>query len=244
MEPVMTCKSKLCEESFSKRDIKCPKCGSLGVSMLYKHRPINDFFWDPLEEGRIWCPSAKSLNDPFEFDFNLLSSSINGHPIIPAELQEAKDEMKKYGVISFVEICDSIIMWSYYSDSHSGVCLGFERNESNFLGKSEKCVPVQYHDTNELPAVLPMDLTQSETVTKIITTKSKEWKHEHEWRMVTYESDKLIEYPGRLARVVFGLKTKDVHRKRVKDILGSDVEYYKVVKGERYFSIGIEPSND
>jgi len=241
IEPEMTCHSKICGETFEKRHFKCPKCGTPGVAMLFKHRPINDYFWPLLEDGEIWCPSAHSLNDPYEFDFRLLVSSIDGHRIIQSELEEAKAVMKNYGVISFVEICDSIQMWAYYSDAHKGVCLGFERNEGNNLGNWEYCLPVLYHPDNELPAVMPLDLCKPETVAKIITTKSNEWSHEQEWRVLTRESDKAIPYPGRLVRVVFGIDTDPDHRERIMQILGDTVDYYQARKCKRYFVLDIEP---
>lgn len=241
MEPEMKCHSMVCSETFAKRRVNCPKCGTPGVSMLYKHRAINDYLWTLLEAGEIWCPSAHSLNDPYEFDFRLLVSNVHGHPIIQSELEQAKAAMKNYGVISFVEINNNILMWAYYSKSHTGVCLGFERNDTNDLGKWKHCVPVLYHPDNELPAVMPLELTETKTVTKIITTKSNEWSHELEWRMLTNESDKAIPYPGRLAHVIFGIDTEARHRERIRAILGDTVDYYEASKSKRYFTLGIDP---
>lgn len=209
--------------------------------MLYKHRAINDYFWPLLKAAEIWCPSAHSLNDPFEFEFRLLESAIHGHPIVPGELEAAKADMKNYGVISFTEICDSIQMWAYYSDAHKGVCLEFERNDTNDLGNWDYCLPVVYRRDNKVPEVLPPELTTRKTVTEIITSKSKEWSHEHEWRMLTKESGKAISNPGRLSRVIFGIDTKASHRERIRAILGDTVEYYEASKCERYFAISIDP---
>ena len=232
----------VCGETFEKRHVNCPKCDTPGISMLFKHRAIDDYFWPLIETGEIWCPSAHSLNDPYEFDFRLSELAIHGHPIVPSELEEAKAAMKNYGVISFVEVCDSIRMWAYYSDSHRGVCLGFERNNTNDLGRWDQCVPVRYHPDNELPAVMPLELTKPETVTKIITTKSNEWSHEQEWRMLTYESDKAIGYPGRLACVVFGMQCDAGHRDRIRAILANTVDYYEVSKSNRYYVLSIDPA--
>lgn len=231
----------VCGETFAKRHVNCPKCGTPGVSMLYKHRAINNRFWQLLEAGQIWCPSAHSLNDPYEFDFRLLESKVHGRPIILSELEQAKADMKDYGVVSFVEINDSMLMWAYYSEGHTGVCLGFERNDMNDLGKRKYCLPVQYHPDNKLPPVVPLDLTKRETVTRIITTKANDWSHEREWRMLTYESDKAITYPGRLAHVIFGITTEAKHRERIREILGDTVDYYEVSKSERFFVLSIDP---
>jgi len=239
-EPQMTCHSMMCGHTFEKRHVNCPECNTAGVSMLYKHRAINDYFWTLLEAGEVWCPSARSLNDPYEFDFRLLVSSIYGRPINQSDFAQAKDAMRNYGVISFVENSNSILMWAYYSDSHRGVCLGFDRNDTNELGKCESCVPVLYHPNNELPNVMPLQLTEPEAVTKIITTKSNEWSHELEWRMLTHESDRTIPYPGRLARVIFGINTEAKHRKRIRKMLGDTVDYYQASKSERYFTLGID----
>lgn len=209
--------------------------------MLYKHRAIDDYFWPLLEAGKIWCPSAHTLNDPFEFNFRLKEPTVYGYPIIQSELEQAKAVMKNYGVVSLVEINDSILMWTYYSASHTGVCLGFERNDSNDLGNYDFCVPVIYHTDKEVPAYMPLDLTKQDKIAKIFTTKYKEWSHEHEWRFLTFKSDAEIDYPGRLAHVIFGIKTKIEHRNRIMKMLGDTVDYFEVSKSRQYFALSIDP---
>ena len=210
--------------------------------MLYKHRAINNRFWPALESEEIWCPSAHSLNDPYEFDFRLRTSSVDGHPIIQGEFEKAKEDMKKMGVVSFVEINNSMLMWSFYSDGHKGVCLGFERNDTNELGNWDYCVPVRYHQDNEMPALMPLDLAKHELVTEILITKSHDWRHEREWRLLSRKSDVALAYPGRLRRVVFGINTEVGHRRRIREILGDTVDYFEVSKSKRYFVLCIEPA--
>ncbi len=238
----MMCESKHCDKTFEKRShVNCPVCGTPGVSILYKHRAIDNHFWKPLEEENIWCPSPHSLNDPFEFDFFLRTQHIGRHSIDQESLAEAKNDMKKHGVISLTEICTNIQMWAYYSDSHRGVCLGFERNATNDLGKWDHCVPVQYSPGDELPAVMPLELTKSRTLTKILTTKSNAWSHECEWRLITRRSDRAISYPGRLVRVIFGINTTAEHRERIMTTLGDTVEYFEISKGKQHFTLAIIP---
>ena len=88
---------------------------------------------------------------------------------------------------------------------------------------------------------MPLELTDPKTVTKIITTKSNEWSHEREWRMLAKKGDKAIAYPGCLARVIFGIHTEARHRERIRAILGDTVDYYEASKCKRYFVLGIDP---
>ncbi len=208
--------------------------------MLFKYRSINCYFWEMLNKREIWCPQADSLNDPFEFEFQLSEQNVLGIPIIKKEVDEAKALTKRhFGIISFAEICNSIQMWAYYADAHKGVCLGFERNEENDLGNWDYCLPVIYHPDNELPAYMPLKLEDRESIAKIFTTKSFAWNHEHEWRAVTRKRNTSIPYPGRLARVVFGVCTTQENRERIMETLGAKVKYSEARMSETHYKLEI-----
>lgn len=42
--------------------------------------------------------------------------------------------LQKFGVISFSEVNDNILMWSHYADQHHGFCLELKRSKNNSLG--------------------------------------------------------------------------------------------------------------
>lgn len=85
----------------------------------------------------------------------------------------SSDDLK---ISCFSENKDSLLMWSYYASSHKGVCLGF--NLINDKELAEHCYKVQYSKH-----------FNAGDESYIYFTKSEEWQHEKEWRIVTYDSE-------------------------------------------------------
>lgn len=85
----------------------------------------------------------------------------------------SSDDLK---ISCFSENKDSLLMWSYYANSHKGVCLGFDLVNDKELVKN--CHKVQYSKHFNVG-----------DESYIYFTKSEEWQHEKEWRIVTFESE-------------------------------------------------------
>lgn len=75
---------------------------------------------------------------------------------------------------------NDLLMWSYYSGGHTGVCLQFslDRHEV-FLGRA---APVRY--SRRYPNVNVLRLSPRAQVNALFFTKAHVWKHEAEWRIV------------------------------------------------------------
>ena len=73
---------------------------------------------------------------------------------------------------------ESIPMWGYYGDSHKGYCMGFK--EKVFNKETPKTIfPVSYYC--EYPDIKPT-LEDLKDYYTLMTSKSKSWSHEEEWR--------------------------------------------------------------
>lgn len=79
-------------------------------------------------------------------------------------------------ITCFSENKDSLLMWSYYADSHKGVCLEFDLRKDNLLHKN--CHKVQY--TRHF---------NKGNYNDEFFCKSEEWSHEQEWRIVQLYQD-------------------------------------------------------
>jgi len=55
--------------------------------------------------------------------------------------------LARAGVLCFSEVCGDIKMWSHYSDSHSGICIGFRARTEEHLKFYEEVHRVKYTDT-------------------------------------------------------------------------------------------------
>jgi len=190
---------------------------------------------------QLWCPKAKSLNDPFEFHFNLAQNSIGGIPIDQISIEGTKDAIKEMPVICFSEVNDDILMWSHYTHGHIGFCIEFERKEDNYLGMWDSCVPVIYNSDKQVLSFTPQQLEKPDSFTKIATSKSPHWGYEKEWRLIGRHdlADKLIPLPAPISRIIFGCKMGIDERKTIARILGSNMRYAEAKKIITEFALSI-----
>jgi hypothetical protein len=236
-EPSIICRSKLCKKEFSKRLLRCPACGTVGIEKLYRYLSYDDRTIAILRDKQIYFPAAHKLNDPFEFQFHLKTSSVHGIAIDPASLENAKGKMKNYGVLALSEVNNNILMWSHYADKHCGICIEFQRTDTNELGNWDYCLPVLYQQ--ELPSFNPLELEDSKAVTQALSTKGQYWKYEQEWRILTYESNKHFPLPGNITAVIFGLNMLQKDRDAIVSLLGHTVKYFEALRSSRYFALDI-----
>lgn len=238
MEPKITCSK--CDTEFPRRSFKCPNCGHIEISKLYKYVSYNERSLSILINKQIWCPKANSLNDPFEFHFNLTQDSFRGLPIDPIEY--AINQSKEMPVICFSEVNDDILMWSHYTQGHTGFCIEFERKEDNDLGMWNSCVPVIYNPENKPLSFTLEEITKPESFTKIATSKSLHWEYEKEWRLIGHHeyADTLIPLPAPISCIIFGCKMGINEKKTIARILGPNIKYAEAKQMKSKFALKIE----
>jgi hypothetical protein len=238
-EPSIRCRSKLCDEEFPKRRLRCPACSTVGIEKLYRYHAFNDRTLAILRDKEIYFPAAHKLNDPFEFRFHLKKSTVHGIDIDLTSMEVAIGRMKNYGVLALSEVNDNILMWSHYADEHRGICIEFERTDTNELGNWDHCIPVVYQ--HELPSFQTLEIEDSKAVTQVLSTKGEYWQYEREWRILTYESNKLFPLPGNITAVTFGLRMAQKDRDQAVSLLGHSVKYFEASRSTRYFALDVSP---
>lgn len=197
------------KNNFTKKNIK--------YSALYFNTPDN--FNDPFDNApsyNISAESRKALLNRFEeetrgkYRDDLLNEAHN----IPASefntLFKDNDYNKLYtakrGITCLSRDNANILMWSHYANKHSGVCLGFDIDESdehlvNFFdetknqklfpnGKACRLFPMKYVSSDERPSI---DMTnEKKSWEEILTFKSDLWKYEQEVRIMVHSYDQII----------------------------------------------------
>lgn len=96
-------------------------------------------------------------------------------------------------VACFSETPLSILMWSYYANNHKGICLMFDFTNDNFIKCN--CHKVQYSDIYKTRLGLFDNYF----------TKSRQWEHEQEWRIVCDTQEDYIPYTG-IVSIILGAK--------------------------------------
>jgi hypothetical protein len=100
-------------------------------------------------------------------------------------------------------------MWAHYADGHRGFCIEYERTPLNDLG-NESCCRVDYLD-EAFARFAGLDFFRQPTrvLKRILTSKSRSWHREHEWRLVrmwpTAPTDRGCRLDARIVSVTFGL---------------------------------------
>lgn len=158
-----------------------------------------------------------------------------------AEYLEEKSKMFQklvlqcFGVCSFSQVPDDILMWSHYSNGHKGMCLEFNRSDENMLKNAS---PIEYPVDDEFPYFEYWPENSDETLEDVVTvilTKSKHWEYEKEWRLIQRPSNYDEPYRGHpvsyqddmLSGIIFGSRMKNKEKTTIKNILrGKPVRYY------------------
>jgi hypothetical protein len=142
------------------------------------HFTTADHALNDLHNRHLKIAQFDDLNDPFELkSVNLcdpvLAQAFDGIEEIGFEGFKA-GTARRWGLLCFSEEKTDVLQWSHYAERHKGICLGF-----NVTGGQGKFGRVQYV-TERFPIPETLDLSFS---WKLLSTKSKVWEYEREWRV-------------------------------------------------------------
>ncbi|WP_102796468.1 DUF2971 domain-containing protein [Bowmanella denitrificans] len=129
-----------------------------------------------LKVGRL-----SHFNDPFEY-FHLETENCGTRDILKGRRKRANWD---YGIICFSKNCTSPVQWSHYSDSHKGLCLGFDIPAEKLLKIEYIAERASAKDFKESLA-----LEKEEFLKYMLSKKYKHWEYEEEHRL-------LIKFPQR-----------------------------------------------
>ena len=165
--------------------------------MYHYRRDIRPRDLDTLMANKAWASSVDSLNDPFEF---AALSALEAHPDRRSQLQNA-------GVTCFCRALTNPLLWSHYADAHKGFAIAYDYAHSFFGSENGPhgriALEVRYED------VAPsLDFySVSELVTAAVTTKPTCWAYEQEVRLISLQSNALIDIPREAVKeIAFGAK--------------------------------------
>jgi len=100
--------------------------------------------------------------------------------------------LNEYGIFSAAEKWDQALMWSHYSNSHKGFCVGFEF-EKEFDFEMGMALEVKYKTNypNLSPEIfIENTIENNEKILEAtLATKSKEWSYENEIRYIKLARD-------------------------------------------------------
>jgi hypothetical protein len=194
----------------------------------------------------------KTEGEAYSAFVNFIKAKIGNPPSNPEDLfSQLQEQIASVGIFSLSEICDDLLMWSHYADSHKGLCLGFEVTDGSSLADESHFLPVNYsgavpHLEEQFMTELSISVDKrgkfktgnrisfsEPTLRATISTKGKEWDYEKEWRYVE-ESAGAFNWPGPIVEIVFGLncpaKQREYYTELAKENISNDVRFYEIKK--------------
>jgi hypothetical protein len=191
-----------------------------------------------LDMRQVLTDFEKRMNDPEKFQRE-------------AEKYIFEQQDRHYGILSLSKRWNGILLWSHYSDSHKGFCVGFWTKklwETGFFGKAG----LVNYDV-KFPEIKPTVGKDKVSVTKeafIQThTKSKEWKYEKEFRFLNVffphepkPFERIIQVPDSVfSDVTIGINTSDTDKEEIIAVCKrKHIPVYQAIKKDFMFEIDRE----
>lgn len=165
---------------------------------LYWYRSSDNFaeYINNYLQGKIHFSSWKAVNDPMEGYFLYCPQ----HDSIATLIGE-KSRIK---ICCFSKSYSNYLLWSYYAQGHSGVCIEYEVNElpENI---SKRCVKYR----KIIPA-FDSTKTDKEQAIDCLTHKLAFWSREEEIRLLSYDSSSPDVKIGEMKSVTIGRRFIDL----------------------------------
>lgn len=119
-----------------------------------------------------------------------------------------EEHLRKVRIVSLTATNNNTVMWSHYAAGHRGVCLGFEVTQGTIFGEA-----LEVHYETPLPEYTLGELNLGIMAEVLLLTKSNEWRHEAEWRILVSNPSNpeatthVLRYePHSLSEVIFGVR--------------------------------------
>lgn len=147
-------------------------------------------------------------------------------------------------IFSMSKTYKNLLQWSYYADSHKGLCLQYSIG-SDFCGA--QLYEVEYvrfrHVVDIVKTAKNIEYMQKE-VLRAATTKGKAWSHEKEVRAIRVGSGEYACPRPTLTAVGFGLKTSPANKTMVREWVeqaGLSVDFFDMRDNPTNFGLHREP---
>jgi len=165
-------------------------------------------------------------------------------------------QYRNIGVLSLTQRYNSLPMWAYYADNHSGLCIGLRtevigKHQIEMLqqGQVLSLYNVQY--TDNVPVVTvdhnPGVITEEERneIARTFYTKSNAWKHESETRLIFWHYAKSIYEFGTdaVGEIIIGARAESVNIEALLSALRdakSSAVVKRAVRSHNNFSLDFE----
>jgi hypothetical protein len=221
---------------------------------VYKYRSFDCNTQSLFENHSLWFSNPSSFNDPFDCQivehdrytrdeiYNYFANRMGQSPdragqladlhltdpqLLPSLLENVKQSViGSKGILSMSENRNNILMWSHYSNSHSGFVMGFDvASDIPFF-----TLPLHVRYETNYPAY--RYLTEPDRIVSHgLLTKSSLWSYEQEIRVIKNRQGLHSFSEQALVEIVLGCRIEAPNRTRIFQYL-RDYGYNHVVVSE------------
>ena len=156
-----------------------------------------------------------------------------------------------FGIVSLSEVCDDILMWAHYANSHRGFCIGFNKqklvdfriNALNKEGLIYNCYEVKYY--KDYPKLKPIGLSDERFVIEPLSSKSKCWQYEKEHRLILMNgTEKKLTLPAEIfEEIILGRSISEDDKNQIIKACRSRFPHAKIYQAYIYdtkYKIGLD----
>jgi hypothetical protein len=140
---------------------------------------------------------------------------LYGDALVEQDLASLNDASNYIGILCLTSTNNSIPMWSYYTDHHRGMVVGFDLNQTSFPHSVFSKIWYLKRRLSVDPQLRPPSRQWFIQVTKVIFSKSEEWKSENEYRFVFRLRD-LVQPKAKGKKISFFV---DISSSMVKEVI-------------------------
>lgn len=208
--------------------------------------------------NEIWCSKIKDLNDPTEASFSLeefeqkLSIGLRFFSFLGIKKykQENVDNYKtglnklmnlhtrNSGIYSLSKTYNNELMWVHYSNSHKGYCIEYDfKDLEDFELKFSECNPLSHMNRfdkvnySEKLFQISKVAPKYDDMIKFLLSKSKKWKYEEEYRVITSISGKFTYSNKCLKSVTFGLNMSELEKNFIiRKLKDKCIDFYQMYR--------------
>ena len=187
----------------------------------FEGKVIPDFSASREEQELHWRAKRGSLPPMSDAEFEEGLAGLLANHGSEAQIKAFEHEIlsmhEKSGVYCMFPRHDSLAMWAYYGGGHQGVCLRYVMSEAFVqwsFAEGRMLLPVRYD--HAYPRIRFFGRENESRMLSMLSTKSREWKHEREWRIVWRDSSGLAEMPRQhLDCVLVGVAASEITKAAV-----------------------------
>ncbi|WP_138482143.1 DUF2971 domain-containing protein [Dyadobacter bucti] len=198
---------------------------------LYKYFRPNDNAIKALSNQYLWHPAPQQLNDPYDSQIGWIGEMALGEDTFFSVLNQNLATNLK--ICSLSEKNDSLLMWSHYSQDHTGFCVEYDFTDSSWQPFPMELYPVHYsNEILDLKSCQDLRLNIYNIAILASIAKHTDWEYEQEWRSFMWNSIISNEIPSPTPTgIYFGAKStsQNQHIKHAEEIaLTKNITRYRM----------------